>query len=303
MSYNILNRHISEFIPIGICFNEIKEEVYWGAKNITERIILISLEPILYGIWYSGEIPLGKSFITFKCKADTIIKMRGVVKEKITVNTKTLVIWEPETTEMNKITFYEKVFELPQMLKQSTKSKFKFNYSGLKHIAACYFYPRKVYVVVVKTVDFLNIFPMDLHLPHPLSQDYLFALQPSNVSIKHIKNNNKIVVCEIPSKHLKYAYELEKNHGQINLVDTKLPFNYALSKNFDFPIPDFSVGYKEIVVKTSHNLNSHTLFLGTVLYEEKVPFGVKQPFHIHRFHFRYCLDKNIIDKSKKLNIA
>ena len=186
MSYNILNRHISEFIPIGICSNEIKEEVYWGAKNITERIILISLQPILYGIWYSGEIPLEEPFITFKCKADTIIKIMGVVKEKITVNTKTLVIWEPETTEINKITFYEKIFELSQMLRQSAKSKFKYNFKGIKHIAACYFYPRKVYIVVIKTVDFLNIFPMDLHLQHPLSQDYLFALQPSNFPDREI---------------------------------------------------------------------------------------------------------------------
>jgi hypothetical protein len=266
-------------------------------------MILISMEPVMFGIWPPGETFSTDSEISIKWKEHCLISMKGSLVKQLTCNKKDLIVWEPKSTHIHNMTRYERWVELPQLLKQSKKSKFTFTQDGIKHLAGCYFYPRKIYLVVVKTNDYLNIFPMDLHLPHPRSREYVFALQPSNIAQNHLSKNRKLVVCELPSSQLPLAYELGKNHGKINLINTQLPFSCNPSKNFEFPVPDFSIGYKEILVSKSYRLNTHSVFMAEVIHEETVKTSTKQPFHVHRFHYRYGLKERFFDRRSRLPIS
>ncbi|HMB62185.1 MAG TPA: hypothetical protein VKN36_03865 [Eudoraea sp.] len=289
MFRRILSAYLKEFVPIGVPSTHIEEKVFWGDMNITSKWVLVAMDPVLYAISSKGELPNENALIRIKLKSQTLVSIEGDVQEKILFNNEMVVLWRPVVTKIHGMTFYEKWMELPQLLRQSKRSKFKFNRNGIMHLAASYFYPRKIFVVVVRSADYLNIFPMDLHVQPPTGKNYLLALQPGNAAEKQLKMNLKMVVCEIPADKIGYAYELGKNHGQINLREKQLPFNCTLSSTFKFPLPEFQIGYKEIEITRFQDLNTHTLFSGNIVFESPSPPDIRQPYHIHRFRYHYGL--------------
>lgn len=300
---SLINRSISEFIPIELSKKEVREEIFWGEENISGSLTLLALEPVLFGIWSTGPLQKNNPSLTIKLEQKILVEIHGSSEKIIKLASESLVLWKPDSTRLFTMNFKEKFIELIWMLKKSRKSKFTFSKKSISHLAASYFYPRKIYIVVVKTDHFLNIFPMDLHTQYPDRDSYAFALQPGNSAEAVIKECGKVLVCEIASDQLGFAYKLGKNHGKTNLYDKELPFSTTDSELFNFPVPDNCIGYKEIQVENNLSLGSHTLFLGKQAFVKEVPDNAKQPYHIHRFHYRYCISKNLLDKATRLNIS
>jgi len=279
---------IPEFIPVTVNSTSISEKEFANNEEVTGKSILISLQPVIFAIW-GMNIPAGEA-VNFEIVIDgeTIAYTHGETLKTIDQQGEFLTLWTPHITNLPKLTFIQRAIETSKIWKQSKKSKFLFSRNDIRLIASAYMLPRKVYVVVVAAEQYLNIFPMDLHLQSPNRQNYSFALQPSNSAEQHLKKTGKVLVGEIDSQHLKNAYLLGKNHGKTNLQELELPFKTSSSKTFKFPVPEFCIGYKEILIDHYETTGSHTLFTGHIIQQQMVKESEIQPHHIHRFHFDYC---------------
>lgn len=277
--------HIKEFIPI---YQKLGQKhttkVFLEKDEITSCILLINLQPVLFAICLAVDNPLEKRKITYQIDGTIIANISIQFIEQV----EGLLIFKPIHTKLFKLSYYQRFVELPKILHQSKKSKFKFTKNTINHLISWYLYPRKIYVVVVMGADFLNIFPMDLHVKCPNSNNYYFALQPSNLSELCLKQNKKIVVCELAAKDIIKAYSLGKNHGGVNLFNSKLPFDCIKSKNFKFVIPKFCIGYKEVEITSYKLMGTHTLFQGNVVFV-KHKNVTQQPYHVHRFFYNQYL--------------
>lgn len=278
---------ISEFIPIGLRRSEVAGKIYSDShSDLTGSVMLMCLKPLLLGIWVSDkEQPI--STLSLHAYDGHVARIQGNTEKCLEVSDGYFCLWRPEKTSLMRISLKQRWFELPLIFRQSRKSKFRFSYAEVEHLTAAYFYPRRIFIVVVAHQDYLNVFPMDLHMMKSDSRDYVFSLQGSNLAEAQIRKVNRVLVCEIGVESLKLAYSLGKNHGRTNLTKDELPFTLGKSQHFGLPLPDFAIGYKEVEIDQHVALKSHTIFLGNVAYENAVPLNSDQPYHIHRFCHPY----------------
>ncbi len=278
---------ITEFIPIGLKNAEVAGKVNSeSGADLRGRVMVMCLKPLLFGIWIPDEdaIPLQ---IILDSNLKSMAVVSGVAENYLELEDGLFCFWKPYHTRLTGLSLKQRAVELPQIFRQSRKSKFRFSYAEVKHLTAGYFYPRKIYVVVVEHQTYLNVFPMDLHMHHPETNDYAFSLQVTNLATTEIKKAKKVLVCQLGSESLKTAYALGKNHGRTLLKKDELAFEADKSHHFGLLLPEFAIGYKEISIDQHVDFASHTVFLGKVAYEKGISPELKQPFHIHRFCFPY----------------
>lgn len=291
---------IKEFIPLGFPAN--RSNLLPESEGGLDRVMLISLKPLLYGIW----LPDGEETpteLSISCHQQRLCHLTGSEVERFDLTNGVFVLWQPQKTRLSRLTLKERFWELPKIFRQSRRSKFRFEYPEISHLAAAYYYPRKIYVVVVAAEDYLNIFPMDLHLKDPASMQYVFALQLTNLATEEIKQNRQVVICEIAADSIATAYGLGKNHGKTNLFKQELPFALDTSKTFGIPVPEFAIGYREVEVGQWKDLGSHTLFLGKIVYEELPKKSIPQLYHVHRFYEGFLLRNRLLEEDWKLEVS
>lgn len=281
---------ISEFQPIHLSADQIDEGILFnGVPEEKINLILISLAPILFGFWRKNAPDSNPiSEITFTKKSHPTLLIRGKELYDVPFDNESIVVWQPSNVDFRYQTLFEKIVETRLIHNQSKKSKFKLSLEDIKSLSASYFYPRKIYVVIVESDSYLNIFPMDLHLKSPFSEKYSFSLQTSNRASEVLQKVKKVVIGEISSDHLKLAYSLGKNHGRTNLLEEELEFKTYRSKSFQIQVPVFCKAYREVLISKAYDLNTHTLFMGQIEGEINMADLGKQPYHVHRFHHNFC---------------
>ncbi len=278
---------ITEFIPVGLKGTEIAGKVRSEmGTDLSLRVMVMCLEPLLFGIWVPDRDTV-PSQIMLDGNGKVKASVSGVAENYLEVRNGFFCFWKPQRTQITGLSLKQSIVELPRIFRQSRKSKFRFSYDEVKHLTAGYFCPRRIYVVVVEHEAYLNIFPMDLHMHHPESDDYAFSLQVTNLATREIKKAKRVLVCELASESLKTAYDLGKNHGRTRLEKDELAFTFEKSHKYGLLLPDFAVGYKEVSIEQDVDLSSHTIFLGRVEFQKAVTNEQAQPYHVHRFCFPY----------------
>lgn len=288
---------IKEFIPIGLKASEISGDLKSDAAM--RDMMIMSLKPLLYGFWSSSPKAVLDQ-LELITNSEVVGRLDGSICETMQTNDSHFVLWNPSKTRLNTLSLKQRLWELPKILRQSRKGKFRFSKADVTHLTAAYFYPRKIYMVVVATEDYLNIFPMDLHLKDPNSEAYAFGLQVTNMATSKIEQSRKVLICEIGSESLKMAYTLGKNHGRTNLFGTTLPYACKPSERFGLPVPGFAVGYREVTVEHCKDLGSHMLFLGKVAHELLPDKELEQAYHVHRFYFDFLKRKTLLSTAMEL---
>lgn len=281
---------ISEFKPLYLSVDQIDEEVLFdGVKQESANLTLISLAPLSYGFWRDNtERKESISEITFVKNQHTTLSIRGKELFQIPFEDESIAVWQPQEINFRHLTFIERLLEIRLIHQQSKRSKFKFSLADIRYLSASYFYPRKIYVVIVESDFYLNIFPMDLHFKSPLSKKYAFSLQTTNEASEILRKTKKVVIGEIGSDHLEKAYRLGKNHGRTNLFGKTLDFKTYRSMKYQIQVPRFCHAYREVHITKDHDLNTHTLFMGIIENEKSMGKLGKQPYHVHRFYFNFC---------------
>jgi flavin reductase (DIM6/NTAB) family NADH-FMN oxidoreductase RutF len=136
--------------------------------------------------------------------------------------------------------------------------------------AMCAFYicPRPTGIVSVSDGSRANVFPMNL-MGRAGANSFCFALKTVTPVVSLVQRASRLALCTIPIEKASVAYGLGKNHNRDSIDVGELPFRTPLSPKLQLPLPEFSLGVVELVVESSTNLGSHTLFVARIIHEEQ----------------------------------
>jgi flavin reductase (DIM6/NTAB) family NADH-FMN oxidoreductase RutF len=154
--------------------------------------------------------------------------------------------------------------------------------SELRSVFAFYICPRPVVLVSVLHQGVGNIFPMDLIGPVG-TRHFALALHNTSAPMRLVERSRRIAVSNVPIEHSSHAFELGKNHNIPAMDFSGLSFPTIPSETFGIPVPQFSLRTREMQIETVRTLESHTLFVATVVKDRSRNEGV-QMFQIHGFY-------------------
>lgn len=270
---------------------EIKEKVYLQTAksivDISQRQFLLSLEPVVFGIWLEKEKPFVKDNekykMVFKALADknyreekTLAVINLDFFDKIEEEDKIMLLLKLTSSKIYHTNWFKTHLLFNRYYKKPT-----FSFNKFKSFVAAFSYPRKVRIISFKEDGYFNIFPMDLYGNISQSDYCVFGLRHTNVTLQKIIEAKKIVVSEAPYEYKDVIYSLGKHHGSTPPTLDSLPFKTMPSEKFGFYIPEWIFSYKEIEILKTINLGSNMLLWGKVINEKKIKEPTGNLFHIH----------------------
>jgi flavin reductase (DIM6/NTAB) family NADH-FMN oxidoreductase RutF len=134
----------------------------------------------------------------------------------------------------------------------------------------CVFYicPRPTGLVSVCDGSSSNVFPMNL-MGGAGGDYFCFALKTVTPVVSLVQRAGRLALCSLPVSEAPLAYRLGRNHNRESVDRSELAFATRRSPALQLPIPEGSVGVKELHVERSTDLGSHTLFVARILHEER----------------------------------
>jgi flavin reductase (DIM6/NTAB) family NADH-FMN oxidoreductase RutF len=166
--------------------------------------------------------------------------------------------------------------------------------SDLRALFVFYICPRPVSLVTVVDGDHANIFPMDLIGPTDSSW-FSMALRLSSPAVALMRRSRRLAVAAIPLSYKAIAYELGKHHTRPSIDWATLPFRTVLSPEYRLPVPEASIGVREVQVEECHPIGSHMLFITSVTKESALNAApaTQQLFHVHGAYRQHLLRRSI----------
>ena len=167
-----------------------------------------------------------------------------------------------------------------------------------KQYAAQFSFPRKVVLAAVRDGDFYNLFPIDLHGMLHDQNIYAWGIRHSNKAIPHLINSKKIVIADVPYKSFQAIYSL--GNFKASKIDGNNALTEIVSRTWQYMLPDFVLGYKEIELMHYENIGSQCLFWGRIIHEEATTRG-KALHHVHFLRFLQLqgVEKNVYTTNYK----
>jgi flavin reductase (DIM6/NTAB) family NADH-FMN oxidoreductase RutF len=145
-----------------------------------------------------------------------------------------------------------------------------------------YICPRPVSLVTVVDGEHANIFPMDL-IGLTDSPWFSIALRLSSPAVALIERTRRLAVAAVPLSYRAIAYQLGRYHARPGMERAALPFRTVLSPEYRLPVPEASIGVRELHIEECRPVGSHMLFIASVTREstlDQTPAPL-QLFHIH----------------------
>ncbi|MCF6128465.1 hypothetical protein L1S35_02195 [Flavobacterium sp. AS60] len=278
------NAFFKEYPAVSITENEIKENVFFEVDekqtDVSQKHWLLSLEPMVFGIWFESAPNFDKKnkgklyFKSGQNKTLAIVELN--LTEIITEKEGILLLFTVEESEL----FYISPFKT-KLIYGLYYKKPKLSFNLFKNLTAAFSFPRKVRLVSFKKDDYFNIFPMDLVGNIPGTNHFVFGLRHTNNTLDKIIEEKKIVAAEFPSSLKEEIYQLAKHHsGNPQGIDA-LPFSILETNLYQFPIPESVIQYDEIEILKTLNLGSHMLLFGKTINTIVVNENTANLYHIH----------------------
>ena len=154
--------------------------------------------------------------------------------------------------------------------------------SELRSVFAFYICPRPVGLVSVVHENAGNIFPMDLIGPVG-TRHFVLALHNTSAPLRLMAQSRRVALSSVPIEQSSRAFELGRNHKQPAVDFGGLPFPTMPSESFGLPVPRFSLRTRELQIETIRRLETHTLFAGTIVRDQRHTDG-PQMFQVHGFY-------------------
>jgi len=162
-------------------------------------------------------------------------------------------------------------------------------FSSFKSFVAAYSYPRRIRLVSFRRGDdYFNIFPMDLVGDISMHNRYVFGLRHSNIALPQIMETRKLVVIETPYEYKDTIYKLSKHHSASPPSKDSLPFETISTSDWQFYVPTWAEGYKEISIRQTIDMGSHVLLWGEPIHEAMM---APRRGHLFLEHFLYYLEQ------------
>lgn len=161
-----------------------------------------------------------------------------------------------------------------------------------RQVQIAYAVPRNISLITVGDGKQFNLFPTDLHGPAG-EEAYIISLRSGGKALEQVTTAARIVISEVHSSMYKTVYALGKNHMRSLQPAQGLPFSGSLSAVFQWPLPQHTVVYRELVLTGSFTQGIHQLLLfKTVHYGQATP-GVSTLAHIHNCYASWRYKKGL----------
>jgi hypothetical protein len=138
-----------------------------------------------------------------------------------------------------------------------------------KQVQVAYSIPRKISLITVGKEEFYNLFPTDLH-GQPTIDRYIISLRHEGYACRQVMQSGTIVLSEMPAKAYKTVYSLGKNHMQPLKQAGAFPFSPDVSANFQLPLPEGVLAYKELELEHGFNHGIHRIMIFRILHQTSV---------------------------------
>lgn len=286
---------IKEFICIGSREEDIKEKVYLKAEylflDISERQWLLCLEPMIFGVWitdqYQRSILKQSQFYKLLITTSEDEKTTGGCFVELSLDFFSAIEEDDGMLFLLKVVS-SKTFFTDYIRTLSVTARFALKpeqtFLNARYLSGAYAYPRKVYLVSFRQGNYYNFFPMDLLGEVSANDRFVFGLRHTNKSLAGILETRKLVLCEVCAEHKNYLFDLGKHHSSDPPVIDQLPYSVIRTERYEFFVPEWVKGYREISIIKTMNLGRQMLLWGKM--EHRVdPINSEKLYHIHFLRF------------------
>jgi hypothetical protein len=291
---NILKKILYRGIPVteyaSVTSQEpVSEKVFLKINDTTIDVSQdhwpLCLKPVTFGIWLrkGSSVSLSQNntyTLRFEGKVDNTYKKLSEAKlhyvSDIREQDGTLLIVRLTSCKLYHTSFLEQLFLFFRYYRKPG-----FSFSTFKSYVTTFSYPRKVRIISFQAEMYYNIFPMDFVGNPGGTNRFVFGLRYTNPASQEIRDEKKLVVCEVPAMRKEDIYRLGANHNSVPPPKDKLSFKTIHSRNFGFPVPDWAGSYQEIRITHYEDLGSHMLFWGESIHTEPLKPVTDTLYHIH----------------------
>jgi flavin reductase (DIM6/NTAB) family NADH-FMN oxidoreductase RutF len=260
-----VRKNIPEFIPLRLQPDQVVGSVFLQCNgkfiDISSTHGIFCNEPFIIGIYVTENLP---DLTNAKLIIHSAGKKRCTVsidlKEKFNIEDQTVYLFVASKVSCNlaqQLTL--------RYLHFRTGAKQPFHLFNL--YAALYCFPRKIIITSFKSVDYINLFPMDFQGYIQQKEAVLLGLRNTNITLEKILEQKQFVLIDFDHNSISPIYELGKHHSSLPPHREELPFKINNSDQLKCPIPEFATSYKELSLFNAINLGSHTLLIAKVIHQ------------------------------------
>ncbi len=156
-----------------------------------------------------------------------------------------------------------------------------FLYDNLyKQVQIAYAVARNISLITVCNNELFNLFPTDLH-GQITEQHYIISLRVGGKALEQVEKAGKLLISKVHSDAYKMVYGLGKNHMQEPKSIENFPFGRSRSSTFNWPLPEHTLSYKELILMDSFIHDIHKILLFSIVFRSH-PQGQNSTLaHIH----------------------
>ena len=162
----------------------------------------------------------------------------------------------------------------------------------LKQVQIAYSVPRKICLVSVGNNRAYNLFPTDLH-GQVNDKAYILSLRHEGKACAQVLESQQIVLSDVEASAYKKVYALGKNHMQPLKQRKEFEFSPLNSPEFQLPLPQQAVAYKELELTSSFVEGIHRLLLFQIRKEVKLEGDPEILAHIHTVYGTWRENKGL----------
>ena len=181
---------------------------------------------------------------------------------------------------------------LAQALRKTKSSNINLPGNLYEQVRLAYAYPRAIGLITVGDQDRINIFPTDLHGPVG-KEHYVSSLRHAGRACAQVEDNGKITLSFMESGLGQEVYRMGGNH----MKELRPPEVFNLSNRrsdvLDLPLPAGHIGYLELELIDTLDIDLHRLLFYRVLNRYA---GTSDSFslcHVHRYYAQWRLNKGL----------
>ncbi len=149
-----------------------------------------------------------------------------------------------------------------------------------KQVQIAYAVPRIISLISICNNDLFNVFPTDLH-GQPDEQHYIISLRIGGKAVEQTEKAGKLLISQVHCEAYKMVYDMGKNHMQELKPIENFPFSFTLSENLKWPLPEWAISCKELVLLDSFTHGIHQIMLFKISFHQQLQTQTATLSHIH----------------------
>ena len=280
-----------DYVPIGLDTHLLLATLEGhGSIDVTDRQFTLAYNPLMVGIVIPGSFRIGNHDLTLRFSNPKGRVFAGLtfrfVKDLITAEDQRFVLLQAVGSFNLQLSFFRRqAILLSRYLINRRRGKYfgTLPFALHRQYAAAFSFPRKVMLAVVADGENFLSFPIDLH-GDVFDGYYVWGIRHSNKANALIAQTRRVVLCDVPFTALDRVYHL----GKFKAAQSHEELPVIISKNYQYALPGFVSGYRELALERSEDIGSQQLFIGRPIFlESKI-----HPPLLHHVHLLQYLERS-----------